>query len=161
SNDERPAEIGLPISDYNFPSRLQPTWRPSPFEGRGACHRAGHYGPDPVAATSGGRNPLQPTSLKLYPTRAVPPEHAPRFVRRSVFAAEVRRDPEVRGALLGRPVGELAGDDIERILKPHSPIAADRRSRCAEIHLMAAAGGHRPKIVVPEQPVGGALHEEQ
>jgi len=26
---------------------------PSPFEGRGACHRAGHFGPDPLAATSG------------------------------------------------------------------------------------------------------------
>jgi len=25
----------------------------SPFEGRGACHRAGHFEPDPLAATSG------------------------------------------------------------------------------------------------------------
>jgi hypothetical protein len=23
------------------------------FEGRGACHRAGHFGPDPLAAASG------------------------------------------------------------------------------------------------------------
>ena len=30
-----------------------PAPRPSPFEGRGACHRAGHFGPDPLAATSG------------------------------------------------------------------------------------------------------------
>src|SRR5580658_3968730 len=26
---------------------------PSPFEARGACHRAGHFGPDPLARTSG------------------------------------------------------------------------------------------------------------
>jgi len=25
---------------------------PSPFEARGACHRAGHFGPDPLARTS-------------------------------------------------------------------------------------------------------------
>gem|GEM_PF-2679652 len=27
--------------------------RPSPFEAREACHRAGHFGPDPLARTSG------------------------------------------------------------------------------------------------------------
>ena len=37
SKDERPTEIGFPISDHDFPSRQQPTWLPSPFEGRFAA----------------------------------------------------------------------------------------------------------------------------
>jgi hypothetical protein len=38
SKDERPTEIGIPISDHNFPSRQQPTWPPSPFEARSRSH---------------------------------------------------------------------------------------------------------------------------
>lgn len=32
------------------------TVRPSPFEARGACHRAGHFGLDPLARTQGDGN---------------------------------------------------------------------------------------------------------
>ena len=39
------------------------------FEGRGACHRAGHFGPDPLAATSGLTTERKPRTCRY---RAVP-----------------------------------------------------------------------------------------
>ncbi len=54
SKDARPIEIGFTrFRDIKCPSRQQPTWMPSPFEARGACHRAGHFGPDPLARALG------------------------------------------------------------------------------------------------------------
>src|SRR5215471_14430821 len=101
------------------------------------------------------------SSLKLHPVRAFEPEQLPRLVRRRDVVTEVLDDAANLGDLLGVALGELARTDIERILQTHPHIAADHRRGGAEIHLMAAAGQHRPQIIVAEQPVGGALHEEQ
>src|SRR6516164_2134054 len=97
---------------------------------------------------------------KLHAVRAFEPEQLPRFVRRRDLVTEVLDDATDLGDLLGIAFGELAGTNVKRILQAHSHIAADHRRGGAEIHLMAAASQDRPQIIVAEQPVGGALHEE-
>src|SRR5205823_2332310 len=98
---------------------------------------------------------------ELHPIGAFEPERRTRFVRRGDLVAEILDDAADLGDLLGIAFGELARADIERVLKPDPHIAAEHRGRGAEIHLVPPAGQHGPQIIVAEQPVGGALHEEQ
>src|SRR5580693_3780643 len=99
--------------------------------------------------------------LELHAVAALEPEHRPRLAGRGDLEAEILDDAADLGHLLGVALGELARTDIKRVLEPDPHIAADHGGGSAEIHLMAAAGQHRPQIVLAEQLVRGALHEEE
>src|SRR4029077_7399067 len=99
--------------------------------------------------------------LELHPVGALEAQHLPCLGGRGDLVAELLDDAADLCHLLGIAGSELAGPDIERVLQANAHIAADHRRIGAEIHLMAAAGQHRPQIILAEQPVGGALHEEQ
>src|SRR4051812_47020322 len=54
---------------------------------------------------------------------------------------------------------QFARADVERVFETDTHVAADHRCGRAEIELVAAAGEHRPEIVLAEQPIGCSLHE--
>src|ERR1700730_14811180 len=97
-----------------------------------------------------------------FPARAaLESEQLAGFVGRRDLTTEILDDAADFRHLLGIAFGEFARPDIKRILEPDAHIAADHRGRGAEIHLMPAPRQHRPQIILAEQLVGGALHEEQ
>src|SRR6266581_903904 len=100
--------------------------------------------------TPSSRDASAERALELHPIRAFEPEQLPRFVRRGDLVAEILDDAADFGDLLSIAFGELARADIERVLKADAHIAAEHRGRGAKIHLMAAAGQHRPQIIVAE-----------
>src|SRR5262245_4587942 len=98
---------------------------------------------------------------ELHPIGALEAEHLARLLRAGGFVAELGDDAADLGHLLGIAGRELAGTDIEAVLQTDSDVAAQHGGDGAEVHLVAAAGEHRPQIVVAEQTVGGALHEQK
>src|SRR5208282_644750 len=63
--------------------------------------------------------------------------------------------------LLGIAGGELARPDIERDLEADAHVAAHHGGVSAKIRLVAAAGEHRPQVLVAESPVGRLLHKHE
>src|SRR5262249_55015380 len=98
---------------------------------------------------------------ELHAVGALEAEHVARFLRGRDLEAQLFGDAAYLGDLLGIALGELAGADIEAVLEADAHIAAEHGRHGAEIHLVAAAGKHRPQIIVAEQAVGGALHVEE
>src|SRR5580658_5499824 len=106
-----------------------------------------------------GTSPAMTDYLKLHAIGALEAEHLPRLGGRGDLEAEILDDAADFRHLLGVALGQLAGSDVERILKADAHVAADHRRGGAEIHLMAPAGEHRPQIVFAEQAVRRARHE--
>src|SRR5215510_3825120 len=98
---------------------------------------------------------------KLHPVRALERQHLARLLRRGGLEAELGDDAADFCHLLGIAGRELSRADIEAVLQPDANVAAQHARHGAEIHLMAAAGQHRPQVVFAEQTVGGALHEQK
>src|ERR1700751_2726177 len=84
--------------------------------------------------------------LELHAVGALEPKRGPRFGRGRDLKAQFLDNAADLRHLLGIAFGELAGTDIERILEPDADVAAHHRGIGAEIHLVAAAGEHRPVI---------------
>src|SRR5262245_1217367 len=104
---------------------------------------------------------IRVTLSELHPVGALEAEHRPRLGRRRDLIAEVLDDAPDLGYLLGVARSELAGRDVERVLEADTHVAAEHARGGAEVELVAAAGEHRPEIIVAEQAVGGALHEDE
>src|SRR6516225_11901023 len=99
--------------------------------------------------------------LELHAVRALEPKRRARLGRGCDFKAQFLDNAADLRDLLGIAFGELARTDIERILKPDADVAAHHRGIGAEIHLVATAGQHRPIILLAEQSIGRALHEQK
>src|SRR5262249_36945827 len=98
---------------------------------------------------------------KLHAVGALEAENLARLLRAGDLIAELLHDSPHLGNLLGVALGELAAADIEAVLKADAHIAAHHHRLGGERNLEAAGAQHRPVIVVTEQLVGGALHEQE
>src|SRR5258708_5873679 len=98
---------------------------------------------------------------KLDSIGALEAQHGARLLWGRYLVAELLDDAADFRHLLGIAGGELAAADIEAVLEPDPDIAADHGGHGGKRNLVAAAGQHRPLILVAEQAVGRALHEQR
>ena len=103
---------------------------PSPFEARGVYHRAGHFGPDPLARTSGRR--IEPFSRTPAAAKAV--------AARSRYAAA-----ELAGLAEAPEIGRHDGADrFRRDAEPFERAAVaplpPRRRRCRALSISTWSG---------------------
>src|SRR4029079_14524483 len=98
---------------------------------------------------------------KTHAIGSLEAERSAGFVPRRNLVAKLLEDAADLRHLLGIALGELARADIERILEADAHVAAHHRGVGTEIHLVTAAGKHRPIILIAEQTIGGAFHEQE
>src|SRR5262252_2279022 len=98
---------------------------------------------------------------KLRPVRALQAEHRARVLRRRHLEAELLDQAPRLAHLLGVAFGQLAAADEQAVFEAHAHVAAHHHRLGGERHLETPGAEHRPRIVVAEQLVGGALHEEK
>ena len=99
--------------------------------------------------------------LKFNPVGTLEAERRACLGRRRNLETEFLDNPADLRHLLRIALGQLAGPDIERILKPDANVTAHHGGIGTEVHLMPSAGEDRPVILIAEQPIGRALHEQQ
>src|SRR5688500_6747738 len=97
-------------------------------------------------------------ALEIHLVPALERQDLARFVGRRYLEAEALEDLPRQPDLLCIAAGEPARPGPQRILEPDAHIATHRGSLGGDAELRRAGAENRPAILIPEQPVGRALH---